>query len=198
MPDRDPDLTAAVLAGGGSRRFGSDKCDAVYRDRPLLWWALGYARRTAAAPFILTKRPLGETYGATVLYDHYPEPTPISGILTVAPFVKSRLLLLACDIILPDPGLLDLLLRPRDAEKATVFRIGGTLQPFLAVYPRALLPVWEDAFRRSEFHLRRIVESMPRIELDEKAIAAAGFAGMPVFNINTPEELRRAETLAPF
>jgi hypothetical protein len=36
------------------------------------------------------------------------------------------------------------------------------------------------------------------VELDEAAIAAAGFAGMPVFNINTPEELRRAETLAPF
>jgi len=190
-------LTAAVLAGGGSRRFGSDKCEARFQGQTLLQWALSYARRAAVAPFILTKEPLRETHGAAVLYDHYPEQTPISGILTVAPFVKSRLLLLACDIVLPDPALLDLLLRPRDDGKATVFRIGGTLQPFLAVYPRSLLRVWEDAFRRSEFHLRRIVERMPRVELDEAAIAAAGFAGTPVFNINTPQELRRAETLAP-
>ncbi len=197
MPDPDPDLTVAILAGGGSRRYGSDKCAARYQGRTLLEGSVDYARRVVPHPIILSKTPLKESYGATVLYDRYPEQTPISGILTVAPLVRRWLLLLACDIVLPEPALLDLLVRYRNDAKATVFRIGGTLQPFLAVYPRALLPIWEDAFRRSEFHLRRIVESMPRVELDEAVLAAAGFAGTPVFNINTPEELRQAERLVP-
>jgi molybdenum cofactor guanylyltransferase len=186
---------AAVLAGGSSRRYGSNKSEVMLGGRSLLWRALSYGRRYTDRLFILSKEAPISSYGSTVLLDKYTVSTPISGILTVSPFVQEWLLLLACDIVLPDPSMLDLLFSSRQEGKASVFRIAGTLQPFLALYPQSLLGYWEDAYSRGEYRLRGIVESMPRVEIDEDDLQKAGFTDTPLFNINNPEELRKVENL---
>ncbi len=195
MQDRSDGLTAAILAGGGSRRYGSNKCEELLAGKTLLQWSVSYARRAADTVYLLTKEDPVNSYGTVVLRDHFSTPTPISGIMSVTPFVGDWLLLLACDIILPDPSMLDLLLDHREPGKAAVFRIGGTVQPFMAAYPRSLLGRWEEAFRRADYRLRPVVESMPKVEIDEETLAAAGITGTPLFNINTPEELHKVERI---
>lgn len=198
------DILAGILAGGGSRRYGSDKCMATLGGRPLLDWAVSYGKRLTDSVLLLTRGResytpppccLGEL---PCLKDQYTVSTPISGILTIAPFVKEWLLLLACDIILPEPAMLDLLVEYREKDKAVLFRINGTLQPFLGIYPKSLLCYWEDAFRRADYRLRRVVEKMPRVEIDERVLREAGFESPPLFNINTPAELQRVEQLCGF
>ncbi len=206
MHQRD-EILAGILAGGGSRRYGSDKCLASLNGKPLLNWAVSYGRRVSDSVYLLSKER--EQYGESIsfpglpddlprLKDQYTVSTPISGILTIAPFVKKWLLLLACDIFLPDPAMLDLLVDQRREDKAVLFRVNGSLQPFLAIYPKSLLFHWEEAFRRADYRLRRVVERMPRIEIDEALLEKKGFTGTPLFNINTPRELKRVEQICGF
>jgi molybdopterin-guanine dinucleotide biosynthesis protein A len=188
-------LSAAVLAGGRSRRFGRNKCEVMFGEKSLLEWALSYARRYSDRLFLVTKAQMLQDYGVTVLHDRCKNVTPMSGIITVTPFVDSWLLLLSCDTILASPSMLDLLFERRQAGKAVFFRIEGRLQPFPALYPRGLLSRWEEAFVRSDYRLSSVVTDMPRVEIDEEALSDAGFNSPLLWNINTPASLSEAKIM---
>ena len=185
-------VIAGILAGGGSRRFGSDKAFAYHKGKTLLERTVEKASHLTEDIYILAKKPdLYTSIGCPVLSDSFPVSTPLNGIISIFPYVKGWLLLLACDIPFFDIGVLDLLWESRDAEKASVIRINGKYQPFLGLYPRSVLHFWEDAFVRGDFHLQRVVESMPRIVYEEYELVQMGFEISSFSNINTPEDLAK-------
>ena len=205
-------LVAGVLAGGGSRRYGRDKAFVRWNGKPLVEHALLSVSRIADESYILSKEP--EKFAHlpwTVIPDITVTPTPMSGIISVASFVRGWLLVAACDILVLDHAFLRAMWEAREPGKAVIPRTERGLQPLLALYPAELLAQWERAFAHGNFKLRPVAASMPRVEVDPAAFsrlwvevsgyrAAAGgekdgayslnAAGFPPFlNINRPEDL---------
>ena len=215
----------AILAGGGSRRFGGRwKGGLLLHGRPLISSTL-HAVQTAAElagrkpteTLIVTKdtclpavqtvlRPAtretdatplpGGAFPVSVLPDHYPEDTPLSGILTAYDRAGELgvpwLLILPCDMPLIEPAMLALLHPPVAEERphrARLFRRGDFLQPFPGVYPLELKSYWKNGYENGDYRLTRIVRSMPVDPISEPIWRRHDPSGISMLNINTPKDL---------
>ena len=184
-------VIAGILAGGGSRRFGSDKACAVYEGRSLLEWTIRNASEITDNINILTKKPEAYSFtGCRIIEDRLDVSTPISGILSIMPYVSDWLLLLACDIPFFEKKVLDYLWEKRDSKKATVIHVNGKYQPFLGLYPKSVLTFWDEAFKSGDFHLQRVIEDMPKIVIEQSDLMFAGINLQSFLNINTPGDLK--------
>lgn len=183
-------VIAGILAGGGSRRFGSDKACAIWEGQSLLEWTIQNASEITDNINILTKKPEAYNFaGCNIIEDLLEVSTPISGIISIIPYVSDWLLLLACDIPFFDKKVLDFLWEKRDKKKATVIHVNGKYQPFLGLYPRSVLPYWVEAFEHKEFYLQRVIEGMPKIVIEQTDLMFAGISLKSFLNINTPSDL---------
>jgi molybdenum cofactor guanylyltransferase len=189
-PETSTKLIAGILAGGGSRRFGSDKACALWSGKSLLEWTIQNASGITDNINILTKKPdIYNFTGCNIIEDQSDVSTPISGIISIMPFVNDWLLLLACDIPFFEKKVLDYLWARRNSAKATVIHVNGKYQPFLALYPKSVLSYWVEAFYSKEFHLQRVIEGMPKIVINESDLMFAGIGLQSFLNINTPADL---------
>lgn len=187
-------VIAGILAGGGSRRFGSDKACAVWEGKSLLEWTIHNASSITDNISILTKKPLDYRFtGCSIIQDLSDVSTPISGIISIKPYVTDWLLLLACDIPFFEKKVLEFLWERRDREKATVIHVDGKYQPFLGLYPVSVLSYWEEAFDSGEYHLQRVIEGMPRTVSKQSDLMFAGISLRSFLNINTRADLERIE-----
>jgi molybdopterin-guanine dinucleotide biosynthesis protein A len=128
-------LAAAVLAGGASRRMGTDKASIEVGGVTLAQRA-ATAARAVADPVVLVA-PAGHPaagLGPPVLHD--PGEGPLAAVATaLAGLDADRVLVLAADHPDLHPALLRLLVSV-DAP-AVVCRRAGRLEPMVAVYERA-------------------------------------------------------------
>ena len=142
----------AVLAGGSSRRMGTDKATLHVDGEPM-------ARRVARAltdggcePVVAVGGP--EVAGLAPVPDEHPGEGPLGAVITALRYLGVDTVVAACD--LPD-------LDARTVERvagaptgAATLRVACTdrLQPHLARWPIALLPVLEQQFADGERSLR--------------------------------------------
>jgi molybdopterin-guanine dinucleotide biosynthesis protein A len=187
-----PLVTAGILTGGGSRRFGQDKALYPWKGQTLLEWTLQGAAYMTDKTYLLAKSPEAYLYtGLPILEDSSSESTPLNGILSVIPYVKDWLLLLACDIPFFDSKVLEALWESRSRNEATILRLAGKYQPFLSLYPVAVLPLWADAFHSGEYQLQKVIEGMPKIVLEEENLLLRGIRPECFSNINSPTDLEK-------
>jgi len=136
------DACALVLAGGESRRFGSDKALAPFRGEPLIAHVLRGLREAGFAQIaVAAKRP--EKYaaaaaGAELLTDARSVQTPLAGLATGLRASRHGLVF-ACAADMPfaaEPALIDALTAAAAGHDAAVPHAGGSLQPLCAVWRR--------------------------------------------------------------
>jgi molybdopterin-guanine dinucleotide biosynthesis protein A len=80
------------------------------------------------------------------------------------------------------------------------------LQPLCGLYHRRLLPDFERVLSRGEYSIHRLLETMRTgighnesiglRTIDEHELTVGGFSADMFWNVNTPEDLERARTLA--
>jgi len=136
------DACAVVLAGGESRRFGSDKALAQFRGEPLISRVVRQLRTAGFAQIALAAKDPGRyapvAGGAELLHDVRPIQTPLSGL--VAGLRASRHpLVFACAADMPfaaDGTLIDALVAAIAGHDAAVPQAGGSLQPLCALWRR--------------------------------------------------------------
>ncbi|MDC7233411.1 MAG: molybdenum cofactor guanylyltransferase [Spirochaetales bacterium] len=190
-------VTAGILTGGGSRRFGQDKASYAYKGQSLLEWTAQGASLMTDDIYLLVKNRHsvssflsgGDAPGFKILEDQFSVPTPLNGIHSIIPHVKEWLLLLACDIPFFQEDILRLLWEKRSPDKAAVIRTEGRYQPFLGLYPVPVLKYWDEAFFAGNYHLQKILKAMPCTEIDEAALESAGISMKQIANINSPADL---------
>lgn len=187
-------VIAGILAGGKSRRYGKNKALVKYKNKSLIDWVIDNTKTFTNNIYIITKNT--EEYkhlSRPVIEDAFSEPTPISGILTIAPLVKNWLLLLACDMPFFNNNILNMLWEEKEEGKATLFRLNNKLQPFLALYPSETLKYWETAFYNQERRLRKILLNIPMKIIEENKIKKIDSDFLAFTNINKPENLIKFE-----
>lgn len=205
---KNPDLTVAILAGGNSERFKSDKALAVFRGRPLLAHMIGIARRFSSQTLVVVSNDeqaeslrsvVGETEVAVDPDDAVR--CALTGSVTAFEFSKSRYtLLLPVDTPLVNVEMLHILVDLRTGHGAVVPSWpSGNVEPLHSVYLSEHayargLKVLEEGKRR----MQDLLEKLHNVLYVSTLVLEKYDPELKTFtNFNTEEELRRLEKSQP-
>ncbi|MXZ88452.1 MAG: molybdenum cofactor guanylyltransferase [Dehalococcoidia bacterium] len=195
-------VTGIIVAGGLSRRFGSDKASASLRGRPLLQWV-----RDALAPVVdemvvvtaagQTLPPMHPAMPVTVVEDREPERGPLAGLAAGFAVAASPVCFAAsCDAPLLRATVVERVTGALGNHDAVLPEVGGFQQPLAAAYRR------EPCLAAAEASLaaggNKVIEAFA--ELDVLALAEDRLARVDpdlrsFRNANTPDELAAIATL---
>lgn len=185
------DLTAVVLAGGRSTRFGSDKRRAVLQGADLLSRALDIAR--AVTPRLILAVGRGEHAGlptqVQVVEDAVPGAGPLAGIVAALRACQTPwCVFLPVDMPLVEPDLLRALAALADETGAMVADERGA-QPLLACWSRGRAASFEAALAAGRYTVHELAESLRPVTLSAGALAQIGSPARLLANVNTVEDL---------
>ena len=207
MTNRRNDLAAAVLAGGMSRRMGTDKALLPLRpgDPPLAAVVLERVAAVAGEVFIVAShRPGYDRFGVPVVADRFPGTGTLGGIATaLAAASAERCLVVACDMPFLSPTLLAWMVDLPDDADAFVPRLPGesrqgggfVYQTLHAIYRRTCLPPIEAALAADR---RQVIGFFDRIrvrDISEAEVRRFDPDLRSFFNANTPEAVESARAL---
>jgi molybdopterin-guanine dinucleotide biosynthesis protein A len=168
-----------ILAGGLSSRMGRDKS------------RLRLGGRTLLAHIRATAKTIGLPH-RSIRHDLVPHCGPLGGLYTA--LVTSRAdatLFLSCDMPFVSAGLLEMLVRKAKHNGNTLFVEANGLVGFpLLLFRRTALPVVESQLGKMSFSLQRLAQA-----LRSHTIRLAARQARELFNVNTPEDLRKARAL---
>lgn len=198
-------VTIAILAGGGSRRFGGiDKQGLDFRGESLGRRA---ARNALASgcPVLVVGRNRQPYDGLPLRFaeDAFPGKGPLSGLHAALSASETPwVFLTACDMPFFSQAWLDeLLVRAgRGGALAVAARRNGFIEPFQALYARELaeraalmLADRREAPRKRS--LANLIAEIPRQEVPESVVAAHSPDGRIFLSANSPEELKYLQAL---
>lgn len=188
------DACAVVLAGGESRRFGSDKALAQFRGEPLIGRVMRTLRDAGFAQVIIAAKDTARYApfaGANDLVpDVRPVQTPLAG-LAAGLRASRHPLVFACAADMPfaaDGPLIDALTAAIEGHDAAVPHAGGSMQPLCAMWRR------DPCLRLAEELLARPRPVGPRAILPLVRAAKLDWVEIrPFLDADTPEVLRELE-----
>jgi molybdopterin-guanine dinucleotide biosynthesis protein A len=182
-----PRITAAVLAGGASRRMGRDKALLPFRGEPMLQAILRRLSTIFLDPFVVSNTP--ERYPflvCPVFPDRVPGLGPLAGIDAAlrhadTPFV----FVCGCDMPFLSESLLRMLAGKTREGIDLVLPFGPDgAQPLCAIWGRSALPAVEAALAEDRLSLVALADklSVQGVTLEEVAAVDPMFASFRNFN----------------
>ena len=137
-----------------------------------------------------------ESKYAPVVADIFPGCGPLGGIHAALVNSTAQLnLMLAVDMPFVSRELLAFLFAAAEPRGAvvTVPRAGKGLQPLCAVYRREFAAAAEQALRAGKYKVDAAFHSVAVRVIEEAELVGAGFSEENFFNLNTPQDLLKAE-----
>lgn len=200
-------VSAAVLAGGQSRRMGTDKALLPLRggDPPLLRIVLDRLELVAGDVFVVASdRPEYGRFGVPMVPDRFAGAGTLGGIATaLAAAEHDRCLVVACDLpFLSVPLLRWMVDQPTDYD-VLVPRLPGesrqgsgfVFQTLHAIYARACLPAIEERLAADQRQVIGFFDNVRVRTVELDAVRAFDPELRSFFNANTPEAAEAARRL---
>ncbi|HTT25064.1 MAG TPA: molybdenum cofactor guanylyltransferase [Candidatus Sulfotelmatobacter sp.] len=194
--DSASDVSTFILAGGKSTRMGSDKAFLQLNGRTLLARMLEAARSLTSNVRIVGDQSKYEAF-ASVVEDVFPGCGPLGGIHAALRSSTTDLnVILAVDTPFVSLALLQFLVsRARNSPGSLVIvaQVNGGLQPLCAVYRRQFADAAEEALGAGRYKIDALFGPETTQVIGEDELESAGFSANMFRNLNTPEELVRAQ-----
>lgn len=189
--------TAAILAGGQSRRMGMDKALVLFQGKPLVKHVI--ERLPEVYDIILIARQPDQyaALGIPVHADIVPDLGPIGGLRTALTLVQhDQVIVVGCDMPFINPLLLKKLLamQTENHADAVVPLWRGKSQPLHAVYHRYCLPKIESALAAGTRRMQDLLDQIDTRWVNEAEYAPLETDGLAFTNMNTPADLEHAST----
>jgi molybdopterin-guanine dinucleotide biosynthesis protein A len=193
-PPRD-DVTAIVLAGGRSSRFGSDKLSAELGGRPLLHHAIEAVAAVAgrlivvAAPGVHPAIPSELVARVRIVNDPEPFGGPLVGLAAALAAVQTPLALVAGgDMPRMVPAVLHRLVSAiGPGHGAVVLDVPGRLQPLpMAIVAAAALAAVKPILDRGGRSLRELLDELGASSIPGAAWLTLDPAGATIVDIDRP------------
>lgn len=184
-----PPCSALVLAGGASRRFGSDKLNATIAGRTLLEHALASVRALTPDVILVGREHPGVTW--------FVEPAVGSGPLNAICHGLERtrheaVIVIAGDQPAVAPRLLAFLVTELGGADAVVaLDHSDRPQPLLAVYRRGLADAMGNAVAAGERSISRFLETVDTHWVTPESWEPLDPAGRSFHDVDTPDDLAR-------
>jgi molybdenum cofactor guanylyltransferase len=191
-------LSVVILAGGQSSRMGTDKSFVQVGGRPVIERIVGQLGDYGAETILITNKPDAYRYlGLPMFGDLLPGKGALGGLYTAVTYAsRPHALVVACDMPFVNERLLDHLTELAPQHDAVVPRLDGEAEPFRAVYSRACLGAMRAALDLGKMRVISWFGDM-RVRFVEAAeVAQFDPQRLTFFNVNTPEDLARAEEIA--
>ena len=198
MPEADPvDFSIAILVGGASRRMGVDKATQLLAGKPLVQHVIDAMRPLSTDLFLVGKDiEAYRRFGLPVTCDLHTPRSSLVGIHTAVASARSdKCLVVSCDMPFAEAEAACALVELSPGFEAVVPLGPAGMEPLFALYNRSCLDTMEDCIKRGEF---KILEVLSRLKLRRVTATEMGSArdrGTTFFNVNTPDDLRRAEVM---
>ena len=190
-------LTGAILAGGHSSRFGSNKALFVPDGETLISKAAGLLRSVAREVLVSASQTNAGDYdflGLEIVVDQHPDSGPMGGLETLLQRCTTPwLLVLTCDMPFVDKEALitmvssltgepDNALYQRDRPHALAWqRCDGSISPFPLLIERSALPKIQSRMRTGSLSMKGLLS-----DLDTYYIMSP--YNRLLSNINRPED----------
>lgn len=194
-------LFGAIVAGGGATRFGGAPKGLHLVGGVRIIDRVASALRTVVPELmIISNAPDASEWipGAIVHRDSRPERGSLVGLHTALSHASNDVLVVAWDMPFVSTPLLELITkRARGAAVAVIPDGPRGLEPFCALYNRDCLPIIEAAINRGDLRLSRAIAQLPSIDqIPMREIESVGDPAALLFNVNTPDDLARAEAIS--
>lgn len=189
-------VTGIIVAGGLSRRFGSDKASASLRGRPLLQWV-----RDALAPVVdeivvvtaagQALPPMHPAIPVSVVEDREPERGPLAGLAAGFAAAATPVCFAAsCDAPLLRTDVVEHVVASLGDHDAVLPEVGGFPQPLAAAYRREpSLAAAEAALAAGGNKVIDAFAALDALTLAEDSLARVDPDLRSFRSANTPEEL---------
>ena len=186
------DVTLVILAGGKSRRMGRDKASIILGRRTLLEHMQENLAEEFAGLIVSAADPSFEApAGVPVVFDGFTDAGPLAGMCAALRWTKTTWsFCVACDMPFLRSDVAVTLRRHADgAEDAQVIlpRLSRGMEPLAALYRRDCATAFEKTILAGE---RRIISAFT--DLRVSTVPEKAFPDDPFFNINTEDDLKRA------
>jgi molybdopterin-guanine dinucleotide biosynthesis protein A len=192
-------VSAVILAGGKSRRFGQDKSLLVLAGQSLIERAVARLAPLSDEILVIANEP--DRYEALDLpvrfvADQVRGLGSLMGIYSGLSAARHQhALVVACDM----PFLSESLLRymiPLAADSDVVIpRLGRMLEPLHAIYGRTCLPHMAKLLDRRESKITAFFESVTVRYVEEDEIARFDPEHLSFLNVNQPEDWHRVQEI---
>jgi molybdopterin-guanine dinucleotide biosynthesis protein A len=187
-------LAAFVLAGGQSKRMGTDKAFLELGGRPLIEHALELAHSVTGEVKIVGDAAKFAVFGDTVS-DIFAARGPLAGIHAALSASKSDCnLVLGVDLPFVEARFLKFLVSKAQAGDVvvTVPAAAGYLQTLCAVYRKPFMHVAASALENGRNKIDALFSELMVCVIEEDELTAAGFSPAMFRNLNTPGDLEIA------
>jgi len=189
-------ITAFILAGGQSRRMGTDKAFLSYRNQPLIHCPIRICQSFTKDVRIIGDPARYSCFGLPVIPDIGRSLGPLSGIhaaLRHSPTDLSSVI--ACDMPLMRPEFFELMLQKFPGPDAVVMRFDdGALEPLCGIYSSSCLATAERSLANGDLKISDLLAGVAVDYINEAELEANGLSRRIFTNVNTPDDLRHLES----
>jgi molybdenum cofactor guanylyltransferase len=202
IPQATP-ITAYIMAGGGSTRFGQDKACAALAGQPMLTRMCDLLSAVTASIYIVAPPSRYEFATAPVIPDRWPGEGPLGGIITALLYTSEQEphttwnLIISCDLPFLTPEFLTYLrdFAQASSAQAIVPESAQGREPLCACWRTSSASQLQSAF---ESGMRRVNDALKLLNaevLDESHWKRFDSAGRLFWNMNTPADYAEAQRI---
>jgi len=189
------DVSVAILAGGQSRRMGTDKSFIKLNNRPLIEHVLQQVQSLKLPLFIVANnRAHYEPLGYPVFSDVFLGKGSLGGIYSAIHHSSTAYTLcVACDMPFLVPELLRHLIELRHDYDAVVPEVNRRLEPLHAVFSAACLNALKVQLQRNELAIYPLFHALNTRIVSQSTLVRFDPGLRSFVNVNTPDDLEAAQ-----
>ena len=190
-------ISSILLAGGNSSRLGRDKTRLeLCAGRTMIEDTIQKLEMVSDEVIVVTDGRRFPHLEAKLVSDIYPGAGSLGGLYTGLLAAKSKhALVVACDMPFLSLALLRYMISlPRDYD-VLIPELDHKLEPLHAIYSRNCLQPIERLLKKGHFKILDFFDEVQVRHLSEGVIEKYDPDHRSFFNINTPDQLRKAQTI---
>jgi molybdopterin-guanine dinucleotide biosynthesis protein A len=191
--------TGVILAGGQSKRFdGRNKAFIRIGGRRIVDRLLEAYRKLFDQVVLVTNDPAAYMdVDALIVSDHYPHRSSLNGLHAgLYAAGHEYAFFTACDAPFAKPALIRCVLDHLGPKADIVIpSTSAGFEPMFAVYRKTCLPAMTHQLERDRLKIQGLFRKLRVKTVDENELRRIDPELISFFNINTPVDLERAETL---
>jgi len=187
------DITAVILAGGKSSRFGSNKALAEFNGVRLIERVTDLLRTIFNRLIIITNNPLEYSYLNLPLYRDLIEGLgPIGGIYTGLDAIDNDwAFVCACDMPFINEGLVMHITEVKNGYDAVVPKVDWKMEPLHALYSKGCLPFIKKLILEEEYQTVKSFKNINVRFVEEDEIKRFDPLLKAFLNVNKQDELEK-------
>jgi molybdopterin-guanine dinucleotide biosynthesis protein A len=186
-------VTGIILAGGKSRRMGSDKGLMIINGKPMVQYIIDELESLDIPVIIVSNNPQYEIFGFPVFEDSIKNKGPMAGIYTgLLHSNTEKNVVLSCDVPKISAKLIKQLVSRANNSEVSILKHGDTLHPLIGIYRRSALVDLKNHLDNDRLKMKQfcIDRGCCLLEMSDDNTE---FDAEGILNINTKEQLKQLQ-----